>query len=374
MNLMINEINSLPSLIEEKINYIDQNIRGQLSHNDIMSIKKVVITGCGDSFFAGLAAKHFFQNICDIPTVAQESMETSTYELIYKKTDFPFPKNPLVLAISVSGQVARTVEAVISAKKIGAWTIAFTGNKDSRLAKESENIIDCSIPALEEGQVPGVRSYRISLLALYLFALHFAEVNRTISMQEADRYRSILKDTSSKIEQTIKANNDIAKELAEKYKNDNYFVFVGDGPCYASAKFGAAKIIESAGKSALPQYTEEWAHLQYFESAIPNAPTFVIPSKFGLNRSIELFEPMKRVGRPLIVIANSDNKEINKWADYVMPVPPEINPYFAPMVNTVGCELFAAHLADAVGTKFFRRDIDAYLSGNNTIVDSKINE
>jgi len=371
MNLMINEINSLPSLIEDQVDVIDRRVREQFSHNDLLSTKKIVITGCGDSYFAGLAVKHFFQNICDVPTLAQSAMETSLYEMVYKKTDFPFPKNPLVLAISASGIVARTIEAAVAANKLGAFSIAITGNNQSKLAKESDNIINVSAPVLEEGHVPGVRSYRMSLLGLYLFGLHIAEVKGSMTMQEADKQRRELKNTSNQIYEVVESNKKIAMVLAEKFKNDNYFDFVSDGPGYASAKFGAAKVIEAAGKSAMAQYTEEWAHLQYFENVMPNTPTFLIPSVKGNNRSLELLEPMKRVGRKIVVVTDK-KEEFGDLSDYVLPLPSHVNKYFAPMLNTVGIELFSAYLADASNVKFFRRDKDEYVSGNNTIVSSKL--
>ena len=82
-----------------------------------------------------------------------------------------------------------------------------------------------------------------------------------------------------------------SRELATAVADQKNFVFVGDGPNYATALFSAAKVIEAAGRHAMGQDTEEWAHLQYFVNVDPATPTFIIsPAGRGHGRAAELVE------------------------------------------------------------------------------------
>ena len=86
-----------------------------------------------------------------------------------------------------------------------------------------------------------------------------------------------MKSTADAIEATIPAIEERTRELAEAVADQTNFVFVGDGPNYATALFSAAKVIEAAGRHAMGQDTEEWAHLQYFVNVDPEPPR---PSSF----------------------------------------------------------------------------------------------
>ena len=102
--------------------------------------------------------------------------------------------------------------------------------------------------------------------------------------------REQLKGTADAIEATIQAIMErIPRTGAKPLPNRRNFVFVGDGPNYATALFSAAKVIEAAGRHAMGQDTEEWAHLQYFVNVDPATPTFLIsPGGRGHGRMAEL--------------------------------------------------------------------------------------
>ena len=85
--------------------------------------------------------------------------------------------------------------------------------------------------------------------------------------------------------------------------DERSFVYIGDGPNFGTALFGAAKAIEAAGVHAMGQESEEWAHLQYFTTVETSTPTFLIsPGYRGHNRVGELMPPLKKIGRITVVI------------------------------------------------------------------------
>jgi glucosamine--fructose-6-phosphate aminotransferase (isomerizing) len=364
MSEMLKQILSLPDLIAEQVPLLDMRVREAFTHKELLSIKEIVLTGCGDSYFAGLGARHFFQRVCNIQTRVLPSFEASRYDLVDYKSQFP--KNPLVMATSVTGKVTRTIEAISIAKEQNGLTVGITGHMEGPLAKAGEKTIDCKLPPMP--RCPGVRSYRMSLLVMYLLGIHLAEVKAIISQREAGGLRDRLKKTADQLADTIKQSQGKAESLSKTFKDVKYFVFLGEGPNYPTALFSAAKITEACGLIAVPQNVEEWAHLQYFESAFPDAPTFLITNQHrGYPRFLELLEPMRRIGRRIIAVAPSDCQELISSADFVLPVNNQVEDLFSPLVYAAGGELFAAYLAEAVNASYFRDNLENYKNYNNAI-------
>jgi glucosamine--fructose-6-phosphate aminotransferase (isomerizing) len=328
-NSMIAQVESLPGMIRDELDALDARVRRLMDHNEYLSVKRVVITGCGDSHMAGLATELAFETLSGIPTEPMTAMQAARYGLPYQPKSFP--RNPLVLGISVSGTVARTREALAIARAEGALTVAITATPDAPLAQAAEKMLDCTVP--DFAFAPGVRSYRVSLLSLYLLAIRLAEIQGRLTQEEANALRQELKGTADAIEATIEAVNTHTRQLAEAVADQKEFVFTG-------------------------------------------APTFFIsPGARGHSRVAELVEPVKRVGRILVAVVPQGDEAIAPQADWVLPVVGNVREIFSPMVYAIAGELFAAHLSDVVGEPFFRGfsevyDVEKY--GGNTIRNSQV--
>jgi len=366
---IVAQVKSLPELIRSEFETLDMRVRRLMNHNDCLSVKRIVITGAGDSHMAGVAAELAFEQIAGIPTEPMTAMQAARYGTPHFEK--LFPRNPLTIGISVSGTVARTREALALARNEGALTVAVTANPDSPLAAAAELVFDCTVP--DFAPAPGIRSYRVSLLVLYLLAIRLAEVSGRLTQDQAGQMREQLKGSADAIEATIKAVEERTRELATAVAAQTNFVFVGDGPNYATALFSAAKVIEAAGRHAMGQDTEEWAHLQYFVNVDPATPTFIIsPAGRGHGRAAELVEVMRRIGRTVIAVVPEGDEQIATGADWVLPVVGEVPEVFSPMVYAVAGELFSAYLAQAVDEPPFRGFADVYEPGGITIRNSAV--
>ena len=179
-NNMIAQVESLPDMIRSEFKALDQRARQIMNFEDFLSVKRIVITGCGDSHMAGVAAELAFEKLARIPTEPMRANTGGRYASPYTLSHFP--RNPLVMGISVSGTTSRTLEAVQLFKNSGLPTMAIVGNPDSPIGKLGDMVMDCTAP--DFGPAPGVRSYRMSLLALYLLAIRFGEVKDLYSQDE----------------------------------------------------------------------------------------------------------------------------------------------------------------------------------------------
>lgn len=354
------EVESLPALIRERLQPTDQAVRRLLDHNECLSVKQLYITGCGDSHNAGVGAEMAFEELAGLPTQALPAMQFSRYTVRTLRQNFP--RSPLVVGISVSGEVSRTIEALGLARLRGALTVALTGNGESRAAQAAEKAL--VLPVESYGRSPGVRTYALSLLGLYLLAIRLGEVAARYTQAEADDLRAELLRAADTIEATIEAASQAAVTAGEETGQAANFVFTGSGPSYATALFGAAKMVEAAGKHVIGQDIEEWAHLQYF-SKEANTPTVIVaPPGESLDRAAELVEMMRRLGRRTIAIVAEDDRDIAPHVDHVLPVRGQIREMFSPLVYCVATELLAAAVARVSGEPYFRQNVPAYEGGN----------
>ncbi len=357
MNNMVAQVESLPQLIQTQFKELDSRIRNTFSHNEILSTKKLFITGCGDSYFAGLAARLALQKWTGLSVAVSSSLPAGRYELPYEPKHFP--NNPLTIGISVSGGVSRTIEAIQIANEMGAKTVALTATPGSKLAKTADKVVDASIPDFADA--PGVRSYLASLVALYLIGLHFSEVTGKMSMQETNQIRGELLSSADVISGIIAATKEKTKDLAEVLKSEPYFQFVGHGPNLGTAMFSAAKIVESSGRYSVGQDTEEWGHYEYFNNVSDDVPTFVISPGYRTHGlAAEFVKQMKRLGRNIIAITPEDDKAIAPLANHHLSLVGKVREELTPITCLIAPSLFAAYLADTTGQKFFREGNPKY--------------
>lgn len=306
-NAMCRQVWSLPELLRQQYEYLEPECRKVLTTPEIFSIQRIVLTGCGDSHAAAMATRYAFENLTGIPTEVVPAIELSRY---YDARQLGFaPHNPLIIAVSNSGGIARVGEAIQRAVAHGAFALGVTGNPESLLGRSASRILPLSIPPFESA--PGTRSYLVSLLALLLLAIRFGEVRGRYTMDQAMDYRNDLLAQAQALEETLPAMDAQMKELAGAWKDMDAFDFIGAGPDYASAWFGQAKIYEACGKYAMCVNTEEWLHLNFFMKNVSKIGTILVceGGSPALSRAQEVAHYANDdMGRPLLVVSSGANQ------------------------------------------------------------------
>ena len=350
-NNIIAQVESLPELIRSQTLELNERVCNIFTKEMSNSIDHIITTGCGDSHMAAIATELAFEHLTKISTEPLNALTASRYALATSHTTIT--KNTLVIGTSVSGTVVRTREALGIAHEQGMTTVAITANPSSPFGQTAEHTLDCTVPNFID--FPGVRSYRTSLLVLYLIAIRISEAKDIITTTKAHQLRSEIISTGDAIEATIEASRQSVVELAHKLMTQNHFVFVGHGPNYATAMFGAAKLLEAAGTHALAQDTEEWGHLQYFTNTDVDTPTFIVsPGSRSHTRTAEMLTPMTRIGRYTIGICPFGANIVGEQCDCFLPVMGNTPEIFSPIVYPTAIELFADHLASNLGEDYFR--------------------
>lgn len=354
MNSLVNQVKSLPELMRETFQALDEGTRMNLHPELILSLKRIYITGCGDSHHAGLTTQLAFEVLTGLPVTVATALDFARYKAGFLPQTGP--KTNLVIGISVSGSVARTYEALLMAKEVGATTLSLTATPGSRVAEVGEILFQVPNPpfSIPEGEVsPGARSFFVNQVALLLMAIRIGEVRGTITTKEANDYRKALLSTADVIEAAIEKNDGAIHELVKEWKDAREFVFVGGGPNFGMALFSAAKVLEASGDPALGQDTEEWAHLQYFAREVDTPTICITAADRDLSRVDEVIVAAKQLGRRVAVICPETANSLIEKADFAFTFSP-VSEMFSALVTQIPGELFAAYRADLLGEPFFR--------------------
>lgn len=353
---MHQEISTVPELLRVLVPAFDERARTTCSFELCASVKRVSIVGCGDSHHAAVGAELAFRQLAGISARAFSALNFSRYEAGYLNP--PGPLMDLVLAISVSGGVTRTIEALDLAQQVGAAGVAITGSESSPLGQVAQRVFEVRLPPppaeLAGLNTPGVRSYIATQLALYLIAVRLGEVRGILTTSNANVLRDELARLADQAEATIAACAEPAAEIMRTWQQPVEIVYVGAGPLYGTAMFSAAKMIEAAGVPTLAQETEEWAHIQFFTEAAGTPTILLAPDGFSSDRMLEVADTARTIGRQVIAVAPESDQTIRACADVVLPIAGEVRECFAPLLYQIPGSLLAAEYARQLGSQYYR--------------------
>ncbi len=361
---MYDQIISQPALLRDVCERAEPIVVQALASFDTDRWRSIYTAGCGDSYYAGLACEMAFAQFCRLPAKALPSMSFARYEAAI------LPEGAAVLGISNSGGVARSIEAVAMANAAGADTLAVTGRPDSLIAQEADAALTVPIDAM--GRSPGVRSYTVQLLSLYLCAIELGQQRAVLSASQAGAWRQQLRDVAASMETAIEANDAVIKQLAEDLREQDHWIFVGSGPSYATALFSAAKLVESCGANAWAQDIEEWAHIQFFNRQ-ERTPTCVIaPPGPSVERACELLPYITDVGRYTLLVTSQPQAFDAAHADRILAVPQAVPEVFSPLVDCIAGELLAYYLAEVWDAESFTATRRGVSAGGDRLRGSRI--
>ncbi|NLF75348.1 MAG: SIS domain-containing protein [Chloroflexi bacterium] len=354
---MHQQIDTLPELVRAIARPFDESARATFDFELCTSAKRIYLVGCGDSYHAPVGAELAFHQLANVPTQAISALTFARYVVGHLPPTGP--KTNLVIAVSVSGVVSRTIEALRLARQAGAVGVALTGAPDAPLARSAEKVFQTTVPSLPDELagmvVPGVRSYLASQMALYSAAIRMGEVRGHLTTAGADALRGELLGLADVMEATIRACEPVARDLMQRWDDIPEFVYVGAGPLYGVAMFSAAKMLEASGDPAMAQETEEWAHLQYFGRRADTPTVLISAADYDADRMAEVARAAQSIGRRLVGVLPEGETAIGQYVAHVLPVKGAVRECFAPLVYSIPGELLAAERAAAIGADYFQR-------------------
>lgn len=354
--------------VSEQVRRLDDDLLRQCAH--------VYITGCGDSYFAGVTARMAFATFGATPCEPIEALELGRYAVD------ALPSNSVVLAISNSGKATRTVEAAACARAAGAATIAVTGSPDSRLADAAGIVLNqrieregraLTMPSNLGGQPSrpsfGLANYLVSFTTLLLVAIRIGRLKGHLSPDDEAAILDEIRDAATMIDRTVELCEKAAASYAARFSDISDLMVIGGGPAHGMALFYGAKTYELARINGNVQQLEEWAHEQFFVTNQQSHLLAVAPPGRSSSRSLEILDTARQLGATCAVVTEADD---DRYDDLAMrlPVAGTVREELVGIPYVVPGELFATHVARQRGHDAFEFDSDLQYRLNMTTIQA----
>jgi glucosamine--fructose-6-phosphate aminotransferase (isomerizing) len=188
------------------------------------------------------------------------------------------------------------------------------------------------------------QSSTAAMAVLYQYGIELARQMRPNEGVEIDSLEEALHGTPALIAQALETHNESIADLADEEADHPLYLFVGGGPSYASALFGAAKVKELSPDHAIAIPLEEYHH--YNSQKIAEPLFLIAPNGPSLPRALDTAREGKRFGGMVYSLVSEGNSLLDEISDtnFYLPVMDE---RLVPMVYSIPVQLFAYHVAMA---------------------------
>lgn len=222
---MLKEIHETERTVVDTCDAFFRNVDVKRLTEYVRNADRIILTGCGTAYNAGLVAKRFFSDRCGVFCQVEIASELR-YSPVH------ITGATLVLAISQSGETADTVEAVSALKEAGARVVAVTNCGYSAITRVAH--LTVPVCAGAEVCVAATKSYTGQLAALYLISRLTADVftARRELLAAGAKVNELLKDCEG------------ADKIAEECAESSAVFFLGRGADYAVAVEASLKLKE----------------------------------------------------------------------------------------------------------------------------------
>lgn len=304
----------------------------QILHN-VLRARKIYITACGTSYHAGLIGEYMIEEYCRIPVEVEYASEFRYRDPIINDDD-------LIIAISQSGETADTAAALREAKRKGSTVMGIVNVVGSTIARETDG--GTYIHAGPEIGVASTKAFTSQVTALALLTVMIART-KSMSAEEGRKIIKELHDLPAKVEKALQSAQ-IVKEIAQEFKDNSNFLYLGRGYNFPVALEGALKLKEISYIHAEGYPAAEMKHgpIALIDQDMP--VVFIATKDSTYEKIISNIQEVKaRNGRVIAVVSEGD-KAICDMVDYCIPIPSTIN-FLQPIISIIPLQLLAYHIA-----------------------------
>ena len=310
-----------------------------MSVQEIRALKKITVIACGTAYHAGMIAKYAIEKWAKIPVDVEIASE-------FRYRDPIITPETLVIAISQSGETMDTLMAVRHAKAAGARVLTICNTHSSTIPRESDAVLYTH--AGPEIAVASTKALLTQMIAVYLIALHLAQVNGALTDEQIEGLYIELLALPGKIEMILETVEPL-RALTRSFADKNTILFLGRNIGYPVALEGALKLKELAYIHAEGFAGGELKHgpIALIEEGTPVIAILPIADEHALDQKmLSNIQEVKARGACVIVIAQ-DGVHV-EGAQHIIRIP-VVSALLQPVLTTVPLQVFAYEMALARG-------------------------
>jgi len=304
---------------------------------DLVRARRVIITGCGTAWHAGLVGEYLFEDLAKITTEVEYASE-------FRYRNPIIEDGTVVVAISQSGETADTLAALREAKERGALSLGIINTVGSTIARETDAGVYLHVGP--EIGVASTKAFSGQIVVETLLALFIAR-RKYMSQTVLHEFLVALTRIPNQVRQVLQLSDEI-KRVTEMYTDRENWLFLGRGYNYPVALEGALKLKEISYIHAegLPAAEMKHGPIALISAGMP--VVFVAPKGSQYEKILGNIQEVKARGGKVIAVASEGDAHIHTVADHVFTIPETIEP-LQPLLTVVPLQLLAYHAAVARG-------------------------
>jgi glutamine---fructose-6-phosphate transaminase (isomerizing) len=303
-------------------------------------IDKVFILACGTSLHAGMVGKLAIEHWAGIPVEVEVASE-------FRYRDPILDHHTLVIAISQSGETTDTIAAASHARDQRAPVIALCNVVGSTLAREADGVLYTH--AGPEVAVASTKAFTTQIVGCLLLGLYLAQQRGRMYPSECEDILTRLQQIPAAITQTLELDAQIA-DLAERYRDTHYTMFIGRHTGLPIAYEGALKLKEISYLHAEAFPAGEMKHGPIALIEDGSLVIALAPAGHVFHKMVSNIQEVKARGAAVLAIGTEGSTaDLKEHADHVLTLPEPSHELAAPVLAVVPLQLFSYHVATLRG-------------------------
>ena len=345
-HFMQKEIHEQPRAIGDTIEGIvdaggfDPALFGANAADVLADIESVQILACGTSYYAGLTARYWLEDIAGIPCAVDIASEYRYRKVVAN------PKQ-LIVTISQSGETLDTMEALKYAKSLGQErTLSICNVPESAIPRASKLLFYTRAGA--EIGVASTKAFTTQLVALFALTGVLAKLRGSIDDAQEAAYLDDLRHLPGSVQHALNLEPQVAS-WADRFAPKQHALFLGRGRHYPIALEGALKLKEISYIHAEAYPAGELKHgpLALVDEDMP--VVVIAPNDALLEKVKSNIQEVRARGGEMFVFADADSHFGESEQVHVIRTPRHVG-VLSPIVHTIPVQLLAYHTALARGT------------------------
>ena len=295
--------------------------------------KRIILTGCGTAWHAGLVGEFLFEQLARIPAEVEYASE-------FRYRNPLIEDGTIVIAISQSGETADTLAAIEQAKERGATVLGMVNVVGSTIARMTDAGVYLRVGP--EIGVASTKAFTAQVAVLTMLAIELGR-RRHLSNEQATDLLVGLSNLPEKISSILEQSDHI-REIAKANIDRENWLFLGRGVNYPVALEGALKLKEISYIHAegLPAAEMKHGPIALITEGMPTV--FIATKSSQYEKVIGNIEEVRARGGRTVIIATEGDERIGQYADHLITVP-DVAEQLQPMVTVIPLQILAYHAA-----------------------------
>ena len=307
-----------------------------LTDEDFTNVSRVYLIGCGSAYHVGMAARYVIEKRvpCEVDLASE-----------FRYRDPILEENGLVVIISQSGETADSLAALRLCRERGVRTLAVVNVVGSSIAREADSVMYTW--AGPEIAVATTKAYSTQLAALYLVAVHMAEVRGQITKERREELIAAMLALPDQIERVL-SDKERVQWYANKMAACKEVFFIGRGLDYAISLEGSLKLKEISYIHSEAYAAGELKHgtISLIEDGVLVVAVATQPELF--EKEVSNMVEVRSRGASLFGLTTYGQYAIEDTVNFTVYVP-RTDPLLATSLAVVPLQLLAYYISCAKG-------------------------